>query len=133
MATCYRTFDDPEETAEHADFDHEAGIDAEYIADLPGAGRHFTYMLFGATPGVCPYEAAAPIYVGVTSNLRAQMRAHSKKWWWSCVLRDRVELVEHQTRADAEDWERRMIADENPDLNVALGVGRKLSSLVVER
>lgn len=133
MAACYRTYNDPEETAEHDVFNHEGGIDADYIADLPGPGRHFTYMLVAPIPGMCPYEEVATVYVGVTSNLRARMRSHSRKWWWQCVLRDGCEFAEWPSREMAERMERRSIHFQNPDLNVSLGVGRKLSSLLVER
>ena len=133
MSACYRTYDDPEMNAEHAALDHEAGIDADYIADLPGPGRHFTYMLFAPIPGVCPYEELATVYVGVTSNLRARMRSHSRKWWWDSILRDCCEFAEWPSREMAERMERRSIQFSNPDLNVSLGVGRKLSSLLAER
>lgn len=125
---------DPEEAAEHAAFDHEAVIDDDFIDDLPGKGRHFVYYLHAAVPGVCPYAGSSvTVYVGVTSNLRARMRAHSKRWWWQCVLRDLVEFEECQSREHAEFEERRGIHFDNPDLNVSLGVGRKLSSKVVNR
>lgn len=102
-------------------------LTAEEIGALPGKGRHFVYSLYAIRPGVCPVmEEMAPVYVGVTSNLRQRMRAHAKRWWWSSIPADAVEFIEYPTREIADRAEMQTIRDLNPDLNVALGVGRKL-------
>lgn len=95
--------------------------------DLPRRGRHFAYHLGHELNE----DEMVSIYIGVTSNLRARMRDHGRKWWWPMV--NCVEFVEQPSRAEAERWEREMIAFYNPDLNVSLGVGRKRSSLEVQR
>lgn len=115
-------------------FEPDLEWEPEELATLPGLGRHFVYYLHAIIPGVCPImQDSACVYIGVTSNLRARMRSHSQKWWWLRIHPDLVEFDEHPTRAEAEVSEARAIAMWNPDLNVSLGVGRRLSSVLVER
>lgn len=89
-----------------------------WIASLPSTG-HFVYSLHGYKPGVDPEEDNANIYVGVTSNLRQRLYAHSRKWWWAAVVPDMSQFLEEPTRQEAEALERRMIHDYQPAMNRA--------------
>lgn len=89
------------------------------LNDLPGHGRHFVYHLCGRLPGVDPEEAIAHVYVGVTSNLRARLRTHARKWWWPVIDLDLGEYIEHPTRAEAEADEAEMIRWLQPAMNRA--------------
>lgn len=136
MATAYSEADHSTLTDAEvvALFDPNVTWDSDQISQLPGAGRHFVYSLHAIIPGVCPImEDSACVYIGVTSNLRARIRSHSRKWWWPRIHPDLVEFIEYPTRAAAERAEAWGIKEHDPDLNVALGVGRRLSSLVAER
>lgn len=92
----------------------------ELIDALPRSG-HFVYQLVGRLPGIDPFEGdAAQLYVGVTGNLRARLRAHSRKWWWVVVDYSLCAFDDHsQTRVEAEQLERDMIRMFQPAMNRA--------------
>lgn len=93
-------------------------MSAAWIDSLPNSG-HFVYHLCGLKPGVDPEEDTVSIYVGVTSDLRSRMRAHSRKWWWALVVPDLCELLEMPTRPEANALERSMIGWYLPEMNRA--------------
>lgn len=92
--------------------------DSRWIDDLPSTGQ-FVYHLCGLKPGVHPEEDIESIYVGETGNLRARLRAHSRKWWWIAIVPDLCEFDSHSTRKDAEAMERNMIRWYQPAMNRA--------------
>lgn len=90
----------------------------EALSDPPQP--HVVYSLNGLTPGVDPYEVdSAHIYVGVTSNLRERLYAHSRKWWFVAVVPELCEFDPHATRAAAEKTEAALIRFLQPAMNRA--------------
>lgn len=86
---------------------------------LPRAGRHFVYFLCARKAGHDPAEAIVYVYVGVTSDLRSRMRAHSRRWWWPGIDHDLTAFVEFPTRAEANTAERDAIELHQPEMNRA--------------
>jgi hypothetical protein len=82
-------------------------------------GEHIVYHLCARLRGVAPEQEVAHVYVGVTSNLPARIRAHSRKWWWPTIDADLSCLEAFPTRADAEAYERQLIHWHQPAMNRA--------------
>jgi hypothetical protein len=105
------------------DRDHRSGTamkrNAAWINALDPPHPHVVYHLCGVIPGVDPDEDTASIYVGVTSNLRHRLRAHSRKWWWTAVVPELCEFGPYLTRAEAEDAEKASIRFYQPAMNRA--------------
>lgn len=90
---------------------------AGWLASEGWRGPEFVYRLYGVLPGAPPEWEIAPIYVGVTRNLKARMRSHSKRWWWAAVRLDLSEVTGHATRAEALAEELAMIRELHPPMN----------------
>lgn len=89
------------------------------MSALPGAGRHFVYSLYAGTP-----DEPVCVYVGVTSNLRARVRAHAKKWWARTIDLNLSEFEEYPTRSQANAEELRAIRLKRPHANIVGVPGR---------
>lgn len=77
----------------------------------------WVYHLCAPLPGVAPEEEVVHLYIGVTDNLRARMKQHSRKWWWASVDFKLCEWLPFHTRAEANQAERDMILDYEPEMN----------------
>lgn len=86
-----------------------------FIAD----GRHVVYYLYARLPGLDPEDGVECVYIGVTSNLRARIAAHARKWWWPTIDPGLTYLEEHATRRAAEEAERVAIHQHQPAMNRA--------------
>jgi hypothetical protein len=94
-------------------------LEPEWVSRMPSAGRHFVYTLWGRKPGFDPEEDLVCIYVGVTSDLRARLGAHSRKWWWVAVDPESCEFEECFTREEANLIEKQTIRMWQPEMNRA--------------
>ncbi len=93
-------------------------LEPEWVSRLPSCG-HFVYHLCGIKPGYTPEEDIVSIYIGVTSDLRARLRGHARKWWWIAVVPSLCEFTDYAFREEAEMWERIYIRQYQPEMNRA--------------
>ncbi len=94
--------------------------DPGWPGSLPGAGfGHWVYFLNAAIPGEPDDGATQSVYVGVTSNLRARLLQHSRKWWWSAICPDLCYFDSYVQRSDAEEAEKEAIREYQPAMNRA--------------
>lgn len=88
-----------------------------WLDDLPKVG-HFVYWLATVPPGQT-VETCELVYIGVTSSLRARLRAHSRKWWWPTIDPTLLYLEQHATRREANIAEAEQIHWFQPAMNRA--------------
>lgn len=91
--------------------------ETDWIDALPSVG-HFVYWLAAVPPGAS-VESCVLVYVGVTSSLRARLRAHSRKWWWPVIDPELAYFEQHESRAAANAAESRDIHLYQPAMNRA--------------